>query len=97
MSDSEHSSFTYTSVPSPVKDYSDIGSPEVDGPPSSNYVPSPEEPEQAPLSPDYVPGPKEPEHVTPPDGAWTEYVSGGVTLLRISSTKHKERPLQVHS
>nr|GEX46408.1 hypothetical protein [Tanacetum cinerariifolium]GEX46590.1 hypothetical protein [Tanacetum cinerariifolium] len=31
--------------------------------------------------------------VTPPDGAWTEYVSGGVTLLRISSTKHKERPL----
>nr|GEY97856.1 hypothetical protein [Tanacetum cinerariifolium] len=25
------------------------------------------------------------------DGAWTEYVSGGVTLLRISSTKHKER------
>nr|GEZ00422.1 ribonuclease H-like domain, reverse transcriptase, RNA-dependent DNA polymerase [Tanacetum cinerariifolium] len=24
------------------------------------------------------------------DGAWTEYVSGGVTLLRISSTKHKE-------
>nr|GEY81649.1 hypothetical protein [Tanacetum cinerariifolium] len=35
-------------------------------------------------------------HVTPPDGAWTEYVSGGVTLLRISSTKHKERPLRVH-
>nr|GEZ82906.1 retrotransposon protein, putative, Ty3-gypsy subclass [Tanacetum cinerariifolium] len=33
--------------------------------------------------------------VTPPDGAWTEYVSGGVTLLRISSTKHKERPLRV--
>nr|GFB16870.1 hypothetical protein [Tanacetum cinerariifolium] len=32
--------------------------------------------------------------VTPPDGAWTEYVSGGVTLLRISSTKHKERPLR---
>nr|GEX20358.1 hypothetical protein [Tanacetum cinerariifolium] len=33
--------------------------------------------------------------VTPPDGAWTEYVSGGMTLLRISSTKHKERPLRV--
>ncbi|GJW88779.1 hypothetical protein Tco_0164119 [Tanacetum coccineum] len=33
--------------------------------------------------------------VTPPDGAWTEYVSGGVTLLSISSTKHKERPLRV--
>nr|GFB79196.1 hypothetical protein [Tanacetum cinerariifolium] len=29
-------------------------------------------------------------NVTPPDEAWTEYVSGGVTLLRISSTKHKE-------
>nr|GEX98201.1 hypothetical protein [Tanacetum cinerariifolium] len=28
------------------------------------------------------------------DGAWTEYVSGGVTLLRISSTQHKERPLR---
>nr|GFA19642.1 transposase, mutator type [Tanacetum cinerariifolium] len=28
------------------------------------------------------------------DGAWTEYVSRGVTLLRISSTKHKERPLR---
>nr|GEY46884.1 ribonuclease H-like domain-containing protein [Tanacetum cinerariifolium] len=34
-------------------------------------------------------------NVTPPDGAWTEYVSGGVTFLRISSTKHKERPLRV--
>ncbi|GJX42429.1 hypothetical protein Tco_0257419 [Tanacetum coccineum] len=33
--------------------------------------------------------------VTPPDWAWTEYVSGGVTLLSISSTKHKERPLRV--
>ncbi|GJS30759.1 hypothetical protein Tco_0491379 [Tanacetum coccineum] len=33
--------------------------------------------------------------VTPPDGAWTEYVSGGETLLDISSTKHKERPLRV--
>ncbi|GKA86029.1 hypothetical protein Tco_0807740 [Tanacetum coccineum] len=33
--------------------------------------------------------------VTPLDGAWTEYVSGGVTLLSISSTKHKERPLRV--
>nr|GEW81458.1 hypothetical protein [Tanacetum cinerariifolium] len=32
--------------------------------------------------------------VTPPDKAWMEYVSGGVTLLRISSTKHKERPLR---
>nr|GFA68609.1 hypothetical protein [Tanacetum cinerariifolium] len=58
---SEHSSVTYTSVPSPVKDYSDIRSPEVDGPPSPDYVPGPKEPEQPPLSLDYVPGPKEPE------------------------------------
>ncbi|GJV49044.1 retrovirus-related pol polyprotein from transposon TNT 1-94 [Tanacetum coccineum] len=35
--------------------------------------------------------------VTPPDGAWTVYVSGGVTLLSISSTKHKERPLRVET
>ncbi|GJT04576.1 hypothetical protein Tco_0839038 [Tanacetum coccineum] len=35
------------------------------------------------------------DYVTPPDGAWTEYVSKGVTLLSISSTKHKERPLRV--
>ncbi|GKG11277.1 hypothetical protein Tco_0342677, partial [Tanacetum coccineum] len=36
------------------------------------------------------------EHsVTPPDRPWTEYVSEGVTLLSISSTKHKERPLRV--
>nr|GEW32303.1 putative reverse transcriptase domain, ribonuclease H-like domain, aspartic peptidase domain protein [Tanacetum cinerariifolium] len=32
--------------------------------------------------------------VTPPNGPWTEYVSGGVTLLSISSTKHRERPLR---
>nr|GEX83594.1 putative reverse transcriptase domain-containing protein [Tanacetum cinerariifolium] len=72
------SSITYTTVPSSVEDYSNIGSPEVNGPLSPddvpgleepeqaplspNYVPSPEEPEQAPLSPDYVPGLKELEH-----------------------------------
>nr|GEV25078.1 putative reverse transcriptase domain-containing protein [Tanacetum cinerariifolium] len=61
MSDSEHSTVTYTSVPSSVEDYSDIGSPEVDGPLSPDYVPGPEEPEQAPLSPDYVLGSEEPE------------------------------------
>nr|GEY43845.1 putative reverse transcriptase domain-containing protein [Tanacetum cinerariifolium] len=61
MSDSEHSTVTYTSVPSLVEDYSDIGSPKVDGPLSPDYMPGPEEPEQAPLSPDYVPGPEEPE------------------------------------
>nr|GEZ17832.1 hypothetical protein [Tanacetum cinerariifolium] len=65
MSDSEHSSVTYTSVPNPIEEYSDIGSPEVDGPPSSDYVPGPEEPEQAPLSPDYVPSPEEPEQAPP--------------------------------
>nr|GEX70815.1 hypothetical protein [Tanacetum cinerariifolium] len=52
---------TYTSVPSPVEGYSDIGSPEVNGPPSPDYVPGPEEPEQAPLLLDYVSGLEEPE------------------------------------
>nr|GEY30014.1 hypothetical protein [Tanacetum cinerariifolium] len=61
MSDSEHSIVTYTSIPSPVEDYLDIGSPEVNGPLSPDYVPGPEELEQAPLSPEYVPGPEEPE------------------------------------
>nr|GFA55244.1 hypothetical protein [Tanacetum cinerariifolium] len=65
MSDFEHSSVTYTSVPSPVEDYSDIGSPEVDGPLSPDYVPGPKDPEQAPLSPDYVPVPEEPEQAPP--------------------------------
>nr|GEW91164.1 hypothetical protein [Tanacetum cinerariifolium] len=73
MSDFEHSSVTYTSVPSPVEDYSDIGSPEVDRPPSPNYVPGSEELEQAPLSPDYVPGPKEPEQA-PPSPVYLPYV-----------------------
>nr|GEW58719.1 hypothetical protein [Tanacetum cinerariifolium] len=61
MLDFEHSSVTYTSVPSQVEDYSKIGSPEFNGPLSPDYVPGPEEPEQAPLSPDYVPSPEEPE------------------------------------
>nr|GEZ23558.1 hypothetical protein [Tanacetum cinerariifolium] len=51
MSDSEHSLVTYTLVPSPVEDYLDIGSPEVDGPPSLNYMPGPDETKQAPPSP----------------------------------------------
>nr|GEV37047.1 hypothetical protein [Tanacetum cinerariifolium] len=55
MSDSKHSLVTYTSIPSPVKDYSDIRSPEVDGPLSPDYVPGPKEPEQAPPSPVYLP------------------------------------------
>nr|GEX20502.1 putative reverse transcriptase domain-containing protein [Tanacetum cinerariifolium] len=73
MSDSENSLVTYTSVPSPIKDYSDIGSPKVDGPPSPDYVPGPKEPKQAPLSPDYVPGPKEPEQA-PPSPVYLPYV-----------------------
>nr|GFB50115.1 hypothetical protein [Tanacetum cinerariifolium] len=73
MSDSEHSSVTYTSVPSPVEDYSDIGSPEVDGPPSPDYVPGPEEPEHAPPSPVYLPYVPElvyPEYMLPEDDAF---------------------------
>nr|GEY69163.1 hypothetical protein [Tanacetum cinerariifolium] len=73
MSDSEHSSVTYTSISNLVEDYSDIESPEVDGPPSPDYVPSPEKPEQAPLSPDYVPGPKEPKQA-PPSPVYLPYV-----------------------
>ncbi|GJR95555.1 hypothetical protein Tco_0267729 [Tanacetum coccineum] len=73
MSDSEHSTVTYTSVS--VEDDSDIGSPGVDGPPimpedpyayimaayevppSPDYIPGPE----VPPSPDYIPGPEEDE------------------------------------
>ncbi|GJX27968.1 putative reverse transcriptase domain-containing protein [Tanacetum coccineum] len=36
-------------------------------PPSPDYVPGLEEPEQAPLSPDYIPGPEYPEYLTPSD------------------------------
>nr|GEY62726.1 putative reverse transcriptase domain, ribonuclease H-like domain, aspartic peptidase domain protein [Tanacetum cinerariifolium] len=74
MSDSEHSLVTYTSVPSPVEDYSDIRLSKVDGPPSPDYVPSPEEPEQALLSPDYVPSPEEPKQA-PPSPIYLPYVS----------------------
>ncbi|GKD82566.1 hypothetical protein Tco_1349405, partial [Tanacetum coccineum] len=64
MSDSEHSTVTYTSV---FEDDSDIGSPGVDGlpimpevPPSPDYIPGPEEPEQAPPLPIYIPFVPEP-------------------------------------
>nr|GFB19042.1 hypothetical protein [Tanacetum cinerariifolium] len=73
MSDSEHSTVTYTSVPSSVEDYSDIGSPEVDGPLSPDYVPGPEELEQAPLLPNYVPSQEEPEQA-PPSPVYLPYV-----------------------
>ncbi|GJS33537.1 putative reverse transcriptase domain-containing protein [Tanacetum coccineum] len=65
MSDSEDSTVTYTEIPSPYEDLSDIGSPGAEGPifqdpPSPDYVPGPEEPEQAPPSPIYVPFVPEP-------------------------------------
>ncbi|GJR07025.1 hypothetical protein Tco_0530009 [Tanacetum coccineum] len=82
MSDSEHSTVTYTSVSIPVEDDSDMGLPGVDGPPSPDYVPGPEEPEQEPPSPDYVPGPEEPEQAPPlpvylpyvPEPVYPEYI-----------------------
>ncbi|GKD92356.1 hypothetical protein Tco_1372193, partial [Tanacetum coccineum] len=65
MSDSEHSTVTYTSV---SEDDLDIGSPRVDGPPimpevppSPDYIPGLE----GPPSPDYVPGLEEPEQAPP--------------------------------
>ncbi|GKB86442.1 hypothetical protein Tco_0958714 [Tanacetum coccineum] len=63
MSDSEHSTVTYTSV---SEDDLDMGSPGVEGPifevpPSPDYIPGPE----GPPSPDYVPGPEEPEQAPP--------------------------------
>ncbi|GKF03168.1 hypothetical protein Tco_0030091 [Tanacetum coccineum] len=63
MSDSEHSTVTYTSVSFPVEDDLDIGSPGVDGPPIM-----PEDPYayimaayEVPPSPDYIPHPEEDE------------------------------------
>ncbi|GKF94854.1 hypothetical protein Tco_0284554, partial [Tanacetum coccineum] len=62
MSDSKHSTVTYTSVSILVEDDSDIGSPGVDGPPIM-----PEDPYayimaayEVPPLPDYIPGPKVP-------------------------------------
>ncbi|GJZ40716.1 putative reverse transcriptase domain-containing protein [Tanacetum coccineum] len=60
MSNSEDSTVTYTEISSPFEDLSDIGSPGAEGtifqdPPSTNYVPGPEEPEKAPPSSIYVP------------------------------------------
>ncbi|GKD47254.1 hypothetical protein Tco_1271899, partial [Tanacetum coccineum] len=84
MSDSEHSTVTYTSV---SEDNSDIGSPGVDGPPimpedpyayimaaygvppSPDYIPGPE----GPPSPDYVPGREEPKQA-PPSPIYLPYV-----------------------
>ncbi|GJY12891.1 hypothetical protein Tco_0382200 [Tanacetum coccineum] len=54
ISDSEDSTVTYMEVSSPFEGLSDIGSPGVAPPPSPDYVPGPEEPEQAPPLPDFV-------------------------------------------
>ncbi|GKC29090.1 hypothetical protein Tco_1036384, partial [Tanacetum coccineum] len=72
MSDSEHSTVTYTSVSFPVEDDSDIGSPGVDGPPIM-----PEDPYayimaayEVPPSPDYIPGlevPPSPDYIPGPE------------------------------
>ncbi|GKA34130.1 hypothetical protein Tco_0720559, partial [Tanacetum coccineum] len=74
MSDSEHSTVTYTSVSFPVEDDSNIGSPGVDGPPimledpyaykmvAYEVPPSPNyiPGPEVPPSPDYIPGPEVP-------------------------------------
>ncbi|GKC26907.1 hypothetical protein Tco_1034201 [Tanacetum coccineum] len=74
MSDSEHSTVTYTSISSDYEKPSDVGSPGVVvygydrlpmHPPSPDYVPGPEHPP----SPDYVSGP---EH--PPSPVYVPYV-----------------------
>ncbi|GJU83359.1 hypothetical protein Tco_1285724 [Tanacetum coccineum] len=62
ISDSENSTVTYTEVSSPFEDLSDIGSPGV-APPSPDYVPGPEELEQAPPLPDFVLEPVYPEFI----------------------------------
>ncbi|GJR55623.1 hypothetical protein Tco_1406144 [Tanacetum coccineum] len=82
MSDSEHSTVTYTSVSIPVEDDSDIGSPGVDGPPIM-----PEDPYAyimaaygVPPSPDYIPGPEvppSPDYILGPKGPPSpDYVPG---------------------
>nr|GEY10707.1 hypothetical protein [Tanacetum cinerariifolium] len=70
---------TYTSISSDYEEPYDVGSLGVvvygyDGlimhlinPPSLDYVPGPEEPEQAPLSPDYMPGQEYPEYLASSD------------------------------
>ncbi|GKC27789.1 hypothetical protein Tco_1035083 [Tanacetum coccineum] len=81
MSDSEHSTVTYTSVSFPVEDDSDIGSPGINVPPmmpedpyayimaAYEVLPSPDyipSPE-VPPSPDYIPSPEEPQSPPPLD------------------------------
>ncbi|GKC34156.1 hypothetical protein Tco_1046540, partial [Tanacetum coccineum] len=68
VEDSKDSTVTYTEIPSPYKDPSDLGSPRVEGPifqdpPSPDYMPGLEEPELAPPSPIYVPFVPEPVYL----------------------------------
>ncbi|GJR70561.1 hypothetical protein Tco_0016626 [Tanacetum coccineum] len=82
MSDSEHSTVTYTSV---SEDDLYMGSPGIEVPifevpPSPDYIPGPE----GPPSPDYVPGPEEPEQAPPspiyipfvPEPVYPEFLPG---------------------
>ncbi|GKF95983.1 hypothetical protein Tco_0288718, partial [Tanacetum coccineum] len=80
MSDSKHSTITYTSVSIPVEDDSDIGSPGVDGPPIMlkdpyAYIMAAY---QVPPSLDYIPGPEEPQSPPPldffPEPMYPEYM-----------------------
>ncbi|GKF53295.1 hypothetical protein Tco_0160205, partial [Tanacetum coccineum] len=77
---SASSTVTYTSVDTDSEpgmafwpadeDLSDEGSPQaqkIHRHMIPDYVPGPEEPEQAPLSPDYVPGPEYPKYLAPSD------------------------------
>ncbi|GKA64336.1 hypothetical protein Tco_0763942, partial [Tanacetum coccineum] len=78
-SDEASSEVTYTSISRDYEEPSNVGSPGVivymyDGlpmhpvdPPSPDYMPGPEEPEQAPLLSDYVSGPEYPEYLAPSD------------------------------
>ncbi|GKB97358.1 hypothetical protein Tco_0983495 [Tanacetum coccineum] len=81
MSDSKHSTVTYTLVSILVEDDSDIGSPGIDGPPimpedpyayimaAYQVPPSPDyiPGPEVPPSPDYIPGPEEPQSPPPLD------------------------------
>ncbi|GKC79570.1 hypothetical protein Tco_1130344, partial [Tanacetum coccineum] len=79
MSDSKHSTVTYTSISNDYEEPSDVGSPgvvvyEYDGlpmhPPSPDYVLDPEHP-PSPVYVPYVPEPAHPEFMPPEDDVFT--------------------------
>ncbi|GJT53739.1 hypothetical protein Tco_0988793 [Tanacetum coccineum] len=96
MSDSEHSTVTYTSV---SEDDSDIGSPGVDGPPIM-----PEDPYayimaayEVPPSPDYIPGPEVPpslDYIHGPEGPHhqTTCLARGARPLHAATSPTAESP-----